>query len=81
MLKFVLVAHLTYENQWNKLPTKIQTFGFFWDTLLRGIHHLRQVQFGEKIGPQGSQSVTNKVSISKYFGPKQSGQTCVRFHL
>ena len=26
MLKIVLVAHLTYENQWDKLHTKIQTF-------------------------------------------------------
>ena len=26
MLKIVLVAHLTYENQWGKLRTKIQTF-------------------------------------------------------
>ena len=32
MLKIVLVAHLTYENQWGKLRTKIQTF-VFWDTL------------------------------------------------
>ena len=34
MLKIVLVAHLTYENQWGKLRTKIQTFVFFWDTLM-----------------------------------------------
>ena len=33
MLKIVLVAHLTYENQWGKLCTKIQTF-VFWDTLI-----------------------------------------------
>ena len=29
MPKIVLVAHLTYENQWDKLRTKIQTFAFF----------------------------------------------------
>ena len=29
MLKIVLVAHLTYENQWGKWHTKIQTFVFF----------------------------------------------------
>ena len=29
MLKIVLVAHLTYENQWGKLHTQIQTFVFF----------------------------------------------------
>ena len=29
MLKFFLVAHLTYENQWVSLRNKIQTFGFF----------------------------------------------------
>ena len=29
MLKIVLVAHLTYENQWGKWRTKIQTFSFF----------------------------------------------------
>ena len=34
MLKFFLVAHLTYENQWVSLRNKIQTFGFFWDTLI-----------------------------------------------
>ena len=28
MLKIVLVTHLTYENQWGKLHTKIQTFVF-----------------------------------------------------
>ena len=28
MLKIVLVAHLTYENQSGKLHTKVQTFGF-----------------------------------------------------
>ena len=28
MLKIVLVTHLTYENQWGKLHTKIQTFIF-----------------------------------------------------
>ena len=28
MLKIVLVAHLTYENQWDKWHTKIQTFVF-----------------------------------------------------
>ena len=28
MLKIVLVTHLTYENQWGKLRTKVQTFGF-----------------------------------------------------
>ena len=34
ILKIVLVTHLTYENQWGKLRTKIQTFVFFWDTLM-----------------------------------------------
>ena len=29
MLKFFLVAHLTYENQWVSLRNKIRTFGFF----------------------------------------------------
>ena len=29
MLKFFLVAHLTYENHWGKLHSKIRTFGFF----------------------------------------------------
>ena len=29
MLKFFLVAHLTYENQWVSLRNKIQTFVFF----------------------------------------------------
>ena len=29
MLKFFLVAHLTYENQWVSLRNKIQNFGFF----------------------------------------------------
>ena len=29
MLKFFLVAHLTYENQWVLLRNKIRTFGFF----------------------------------------------------
>ena len=29
MLKIVLMAHLTYENQWGKWRTKIQTFSFF----------------------------------------------------
>ena len=28
MLNFFLVAHLTYENQWGELRTKIQTFVF-----------------------------------------------------
>ena len=28
MLKFFLVAHLTYENQWVSLRNKIRTFGF-----------------------------------------------------
>ena len=34
MLKSFLVAHLTYENHWGWLRTKIRTFGFFWDTLM-----------------------------------------------
>ena len=29
MLKFFLVAHLTYENQWVKLRNKKNIFGFF----------------------------------------------------
>ena len=29
MLKFFLVAHLTYANQWGWLRNKIRTFGFF----------------------------------------------------
>ena len=29
MLKFFLVAHLTYENHWGKWHSKIRTFGFF----------------------------------------------------
>jgi len=29
MLKFFLVAHLTYENHWGKGHSKIRTFGFF----------------------------------------------------
>ena len=29
MLKFFLVAHLTYENQWVKLHNKKNIFGFF----------------------------------------------------
>ena len=29
MLKIVLVAHLTYKNQWLNSNTKIQTFGQF----------------------------------------------------
>ena len=29
MLKFFLVAHLTYENHWGKWHSKIWTFGFF----------------------------------------------------
>ena len=29
MLKFFLVAHLTYENQWVSLRNKIRTFVFF----------------------------------------------------
>ena len=33
MLKIVLIAHLTYENQRGKLHTKIQTF-VFWDPLV-----------------------------------------------
>ena len=40
MLKFFLVAHLTYENQWVSLRNKIRTFGLFgtpysaWSKLL-----------------------------------------------
>ena len=29
MLKFVVVAHLTYENQWVSLRNKVRNFGFF----------------------------------------------------
>ena len=35
MPKIVLVTHLTYENQWDKLRTKIQTFAFLGHPITR----------------------------------------------
>ena len=34
MLKFFLVAHLTYENQWGIVAYQNSDFCFFWDTLM-----------------------------------------------
>ena len=47
MLKFFLVAHLTYENHWGKWHSKIQTFVFLWDTLVCMCTHVFPNMFSQ----------------------------------
>ena len=46
MLKFFLVAHLTYENQWGKWQTTIQTFVFLGHPNMTGTQRrIRETNF------------------------------------
>ena len=65
MLKFFLVAHLTYENQWVSLRNKIRTFGFLG-------HPIGEVQVLSMERPilnlEYSRQVTEKNSVSNRDG-------------